>query len=177
MQASAPLAQFLDYCTYGYMIDNVVLVVTGVLHERDVHVRKNPSPSPLESLDVRLTRRGAGLHRSAARTRRARVEQRVCVLKQGVTLDDEYQMPCPHTPRAAGQLQPAGHVPLAKLIPKQTKHPHYHTTHPQELLDKCNPLGMFDSIATLAVAQNMQDLYRLVLVDTPLAPYFRSGTF
>jgi hypothetical protein len=31
---------------------------------------------------------------------------------------------------------------------------------------------MFDSIATLAVAQNMRDLYRLVLVDTPLAPYF-----
>lgn len=31
---------------------------------------------------------------------------------------------------------------------------------------------MFDSIATLAVAQNMQDLYRLVLIDTPLAPYF-----
>lgn len=42
----------------------------------------------------------------------------------------------------------------------------------QELLDKCSPLGMFDSIATLAVAANMQDLYRLVLVDTPLAPYF-----
>lgn len=42
----------------------------------------------------------------------------------------------------------------------------------QELLDKCHPLGMFDSIATLAVAQNMRELFRLVLVDTPLAPYF-----
>ena len=42
----------------------------------------------------------------------------------------------------------------------------------QELLEKCNPLGMFDAIASLAVAQNMRDLYRLVLVDTPLAPYF-----
>ena len=42
----------------------------------------------------------------------------------------------------------------------------------QELLDKCHPLGMFDSIASLAVAQNMRELYRLVLVDTPLAPYF-----
>lgn len=31
---------------------------------------------------------------------------------------------------------------------------------------------MFDSIATLAVAANMRELYRLVLVDTPLAPYF-----
>lgn len=39
-------------------------------------------------------------------------------------------------------------------------------------MDKCHPLGMFDSIATLAVAQNMRELYRLVLVDTPLAPYF-----
>ena len=29
-----------------------------------------------------------------------------------------------------------------------------------------------DSIATLAVAQNMRELYRLVLIDTPLAPYF-----
>ena len=42
----------------------------------------------------------------------------------------------------------------------------------QELLEKCNPLGMFDAIASLAVAQNMRGLYRLVLVDTPLAPYF-----
>ena len=26
----------MDYCTYGHMIDNVVLIVTGTLHERDV---------------------------------------------------------------------------------------------------------------------------------------------
>ncbi|XVF14223.1 hypothetical protein REPUB_Repub09cG0039700 [Reevesia pubescens] len=77
-QATEPLSTFLEYITYGHMIDNVVLIVTGTLHERDV----------------------------------------------------------------------------------------------QELLEKCHPLGMFDSIATLAVAQNMRELYRLVLVDTPLAPYF-----
>jgi V-type H+-transporting ATPase subunit d len=77
-QATEPLSTFLEYITYGHMIDNVVLIVTGTLHERDVH----------------------------------------------------------------------------------------------ELLEKCHPLGLFDSIATLAVAQNMQELYRLVLVDTPLAPYF-----
>uniref|UniRef100_A0A7S0WLJ7 V-type proton ATPase subunit n=1 Tax=Pyramimonas obovata TaxID=1411642 RepID=A0A7S0WLJ7_9CHLO len=76
--ASEPLATFLDYLTYGYMIDNVVLIVTGTLHERDV----------------------------------------------------------------------------------------------QELLEKCHPLGMFDSIGSLAVAQNMRELYKYVLVDTPLAPYF-----
>jgi vacuolar-type H+-ATPase subunit C/Vma6 len=34
--AAAPLSTFLDYCTYGHMIDNVVLIVTGLLHERDV---------------------------------------------------------------------------------------------------------------------------------------------
>ncbi|KAL3692335.1 hypothetical protein R1sor_005986 [Riccia sorocarpa] len=77
-QSAEPLTTFLEYITYGHMIDNVVLIVTGTLHERDVH----------------------------------------------------------------------------------------------ELLEKCHPLGMFDSIASLAVAQNMRDLYRLVLVDTPLAPYF-----
>lgn len=76
--AGEPLGTFLDYCTYGHMIDNVVLIVTGTLHERDVN----------------------------------------------------------------------------------------------ELLDKCHPLGMFESLASLAVAQNIRDLYRLVLVDTPLAPYF-----
>jgi V-type H+-transporting ATPase subunit d len=31
---------------------------------------------------------------------------------------------------------------------------------------------MFDAIATLAVASNMRELFRLVLVDTPLASYF-----
>mmetsp|Transcript_4511 Transcript_4511/g.11054 ORF Transcript_4511/g.11054 Transcript_4511/m.11054 type:complete len:272 (-) Transcript_4511:3181-3996(-) len=77
-QASEPLATFLDFLTFGHMIDNVVLIVTGTLHERDI----------------------------------------------------------------------------------------------QDLLDKCHPLGMFDSIATLAVASNMRELYRLGLVDTPLAPYF-----
>ncbi|XVE83841.1 hypothetical protein DITRI_Ditri16bG0120000 [Diplodiscus trichospermus] len=77
-EATEPLSTFLEYITYGHMIDNVVLIVTGTLHERDV----------------------------------------------------------------------------------------------QELLEKCHPLGMFDSIATLAVAQNVRELYRLVLVDTPLAPYF-----
>lgn len=37
-QADEPLGTFLDYCTYGHMIDNVVLLVTGTLHERDVTV-------------------------------------------------------------------------------------------------------------------------------------------
>jgi hypothetical protein len=38
VQADETLAKFLDFCTYGHMIDNVVLIVTGSLHERDVQV-------------------------------------------------------------------------------------------------------------------------------------------
>jgi V-type H+-transporting ATPase subunit d len=77
-EAVQPLSTFLDYITYGYMIDNIILLITGTLHERDT----------------------------------------------------------------------------------------------SELLDKCHPLGMFESIATLTVANNVTDLYNSVLVDTPLAPYF-----
>jgi len=34
--AVAPLTTFLDYITYGYMIDNIVLLLTGTMHERDM---------------------------------------------------------------------------------------------------------------------------------------------
>jgi len=30
-----PLSQFLDYITYGYMIDNIVLLITGTIRESD----------------------------------------------------------------------------------------------------------------------------------------------
>ena len=40
LQADETLGKFMDYCTYGHMIDNVVLLVTGTLHERDVQVRR-----------------------------------------------------------------------------------------------------------------------------------------
>ena len=40
LQADEPLGTFMDYCTYGYMIDNIVLIVTGTLHERNVQVKK-----------------------------------------------------------------------------------------------------------------------------------------
>jgi len=78
-QATEPLSLFLDYISYQYMIDNIVLLITGTLHERD-------------------------------------------------------------------------------------------TT---ELLEKCHPLGTFDAMATLSVANSVSDLYNLVLVDTPLAPYIQ----
>ncbi|XP_049277018.1 V-type proton ATPase subunit d-like [Anopheles funestus] len=35
-QAVQPLAGFLDFITYSYMIDNTVLLITGTLHERPV---------------------------------------------------------------------------------------------------------------------------------------------
>lgn len=75
--ASDSLCRFLDYITYGYMIDNVILLLTGTLHERDT----------------------------------------------------------------------------------------------RELLEKCHPLGKFQSLATLAITTNAKDAYKLVLVDTPLANY------
>ncbi|KZS90533.1 ATPase V0 complex subunit D [Sistotremastrum niveocremeum HHB9708] len=77
--AVEPLSKFLEYMTYGYMIDNVVLLITGTLHERDTH----------------------------------------------------------------------------------------------ELLERCHPLGVFDTMPALCVATNVEELYRSVLVETPLAPYFR----
>jgi len=74
-----PLSKFLDYITYAYMIDNVVLLITGTLHERDTH----------------------------------------------------------------------------------------------ELLERCHPLGIFDTMPALCVATNVEELFHSVLVETPLAPYFR----
>ena len=43
----------------------------------------------------------------------------------------------------------------------------------EELLDKCHPLGMFDEIPSLSVAQTPTDLYQSVIIDTPLAPFFQ----
>ncbi|KAJ1679505.1 H(+)-transporting V0 sector ATPase subunit d [Spiromyces aspiralis] len=77
--ASNELGKFLDYLSYAYMIDNVVLLLMGTLHGRDT----------------------------------------------------------------------------------------------RELLDKCHPLGWFDSMPALCVATNVQELYQTVLVDSPLADYFR----
>ncbi|KZT73815.1 ATPase, V0 complex, subunit D [Daedalea quercina L-15889] len=75
----APLSKFFDYITYAYMIDNVILLITGTLHERNT----------------------------------------------------------------------------------------------QELLERCHPLGVFETLPALCVATNVEELYRTALVETPLAPYFR----
>lgn len=48
---------------------------------------------------------------------------------------------------------------------------HERDTH--ELLERCHPLGTFDTMAALCVATNVEELFNSVLVETPLAPYFR----
>ncbi|QLG73087.1 hypothetical protein HG535_0E01710 [Zygotorulaspora mrakii] len=78
-QSSGITKTFLDYITYGYMIDNVALMITGTIHDRDK----------------------------------------------------------------------------------------------AEILPRCHPLGWFDTLPTLTVATDLESLYETVLVDTPLAPYFR----
>jgi len=35
-QSVEPLSTFLDYVTYSYMIDNIVLLITGTLHQRSI---------------------------------------------------------------------------------------------------------------------------------------------
>lgn len=78
-QSSGKTRKFMDFITYGYMIDNVALMITGTIHDRDK----------------------------------------------------------------------------------------------AEILQRCHPLGWFDTLPTLTVATDLESLYETVLVDTPLAPYFR----
>jgi len=73
------LATFLDYIKYSYMIDNIILLITGTLHQRQL----------------------------------------------------------------------------------------------SELLSKCHPLGIFDQMETVTIANNTADLYNAILVDSPLAPFFQ----
>lgn len=43
---------------------------------------------------------------------------------------------------------------------------HERDTH--DLLERCHPLGVFDSMPALCVATNVEELYQSVLVETPL---------
>ena len=53
-QAVEPLATFLDFITYSYMIDNVIFLLTGTRHRRDI---KEPVTTVFlpPSLDVPLS--------------------------------------------------------------------------------------------------------------------------
>ncbi|XP_023350812.1 V-type proton ATPase subunit d 1 isoform X2 [Sarcophilus harrisii] len=77
--AYEPLASFLDFITYSYMIDNVILLITGTLHQRSI----------------------------------------------------------------------------AELVPK------------------CHPLGSFEQMEAVNIAQTPAELYSAILVDTPLAAFFQ----
>jgi V-type H+-transporting ATPase subunit d len=79
--ATGSLSKFMEYLTYGYMIDNIALLITGTLHERDT----------------------------------------------------------------------------------------------RELLERCHPLGWFETMPVLSVATNIEELYNSVLIETPLAPYFKGS--
>ena len=79
--ATGSLSKFMEYLTYGYMIDNVALLITGTLHERDT----------------------------------------------------------------------------------------------RELLERCHPLGWFETMPALCVATNIEELFNSVLIETPLAPYFKGS--
>lgn len=79
--ATGSLAKFMEYLTYSYMIDNIALLITGTLHERDT----------------------------------------------------------------------------------------------RELLQRCHPLGWFETLPVLTIATNIEELYNSVLIETPLAPYFKGS--
>ena len=46
---------------------------------------------------------------------------------------------------------------------------HERDTH--DLLERCHPLGKFETMATLCVATNVEELYTTVLVETPLGAW------
>ncbi|KAL4648445.1 V-type proton ATPase subunit d 2-like [Arapaima gigas] len=76
-----PLSTFLDYITYSYMIDNVILLIMGSLRQRPV----------------------------------------------------------------------------------------------SELLPRCHPLGSFEQMGAVSIAQNSTELYNAIMVDTPLAQFFQDS--
>lgn len=41
-----------------------------------------------------------------------------------------------------------------------------------ELSENCHPIGIFDSIRNLMVANDLHEIHRLVLIDTPISGYF-----
>jgi len=48
-----------------------------------------------------------------------------------------------------------------------------HERDPEELKEKCHPLGLFDAMGSITVQQTVSELYNDVLVDTPLGPYLQ----
>merc|ERR1719436_1180796 len=44
-----------------------------------------------------------------------------------------------------------------------------------ELLPKCHPLGSFEELKAIHIASTPAELYNAILIDTPLAPYFKNS--
>ena len=51
-----------------------------------------------------------------------------------------------------------------------------HERDTKDLIERCHPLGVFEGLPALCVASNIEELYSMVLVDTPLAPFFKKST-
>ena len=50
-----------------------------------------------------------------------------------------------------------------------------HERDTKELLERCHPLGWFETMPVLCVATNIEELYNSVLIETPLAPFFKGS--
>ena len=48
---------------------------------------------------------------------------------------------------------------------------HLHQRSIQELLPKCHPLGLFEQMGAITVADSTAGLYNAILIDTPLGEY------
>ncbi len=47
-----------------------------------------------------------------------------------------------------------------------------HERNPDELREKCHPLGLFPTMSTITVEHTVSGLYNEVLIDTPLGMHF-----
>jgi V-type H+-transporting ATPase subunit d len=47
-----------------------------------------------------------------------------------------------------------------------------HERNPEELREKCHPLGLFPTMSTITVEHSIAGLYNEVLIDTPLGTYY-----
>ncbi|KAL8964724.1 MAG: hypothetical protein Q9183_004254 [Haloplaca sp. 2 TL-2023] len=50
-----------------------------------------------------------------------------------------------------------------------------HERDTRELLERCHPLGWFETLPVLCVATNIEELYNTVLVESPLRDYFKGS--
>lgn len=47
-----------------------------------------------------------------------------------------------------------------------------HDRDTNELMAKCHPLGLFEGLSAASIPNNAKELYEMVLVETPIGPYF-----